>query len=71
MLISLCFEFFYSQSSGSLNFGGFLVSGAFEKSIQKALANVTSNAYAENQWKFGQAVAVMILDPVLPGVAYL
>jgi len=41
------------------------------RSIQKALAQATSNAYVDNQWTFGQVVAVMIFAPVFTEVGYL
>jgi hypothetical protein len=41
------------------------------RSMQKALADATSNAYADNQWTFGQVVAVMIFAPVFTEVGYL
>lgn len=40
------------------------------RGIQKALANSTSNAYTDNQWTFGQVVAVMIFAPVFTEVGY-
>jgi hypothetical protein len=41
------------------------------RGIQKGLANVTSNVYVDNQWTFGQVVAVMIFAPVFTEVGYL
>jgi len=40
------------------------------RGIQKDLANATSNAYVDNQWTFGQVVAVMIFAPVFTEVGY-
>jgi hypothetical protein len=40
------------------------------RGIQKSLANATSNAYVDNQWTFGQVVAVMIFAPVFTEVGY-
>ena len=40
------------------------------RGIQKALANSTTNAYTDNQWTFGQVVAVMIFAPVFTEVGY-
>ena len=40
------------------------------RSIQKALANSTNNAYTDNQWTFGQVVAVMIFAPVFTDMGY-
>ncbi|KAF8860938.1 hypothetical protein BDZ45DRAFT_724229 [Acephala macrosclerotiorum] len=34
------------------------------RGIQKALADATNNAYVDNQWTFGQVVAVMLFTPV-------
>jgi len=34
------------------------------RGIQKALADGTDNAYVDNQWTFGQVVAVMLFAPV-------
>jgi hypothetical protein len=39
--------------------------------IQQALADATSNAYVDNQWTFGQVVAVMIFASVFTEVGYL
>lgn len=41
------------------------------RGIQRELANTTSNVYVDNQWTFGQVVAVMIFAPVLTEVGYL
>jgi hypothetical protein len=41
------------------------------RSIQRALADATSNAYVDNQWTFGQVVAVMIFASVFTEVGYL
>lgn len=41
------------------------------RGYQKALANNSSNAYVDNQWTFGQVVAVMIFAPVFTEVGYL
>ncbi|TVY82708.1 hypothetical protein LSUE1_G005720 [Lachnellula suecica] len=41
------------------------------RNIQKSLANSTSNAYADNQWAFGQVVAVTIFAPVFTEIGYL
>jgi hypothetical protein len=41
------------------------------RGIQKALANSTSNSYTDNQWTFGQVVAVIIFAPVFTEVGYL
>ncbi len=41
------------------------------RGIQKGLADATSNVYVDNQWTFGQVVAVMIFVPVFTEVGYL
>jgi hypothetical protein len=41
------------------------------RSIQRALADATSNSYVDNQWTFGQVVAVMIFASVFTEVGYL
>lgn len=41
------------------------------RGIQKALANATNNVYVDNQWTFGQVVAVMIFVPVFTEAGYL
>jgi hypothetical protein len=41
------------------------------RGIQKGLANATSNVYVDNQWTFGQVVAVMIFIPVFTELGYL
>lgn len=41
------------------------------RGIQKGLANATGNVYVDNQWTFGQVVAVMIFIPVFTEVGYL
>ncbi|CZR57808.1 uncharacterized protein PAC_07697 [Phialocephala subalpina] len=40
------------------------------RGIQKALANATGNAYVDNQWTFGQVVAVMLFAPVATGMGF-
>jgi len=40
------------------------------RGIQKALANTTSNAYIDNQWTFGQVVAVMLFAPVITEMGF-
>ncbi|KAH6662986.1 hypothetical protein B0J14DRAFT_281612 [Halenospora varia] len=40
------------------------------RGIQNALADATSNTYVDNQWTFGQVVAVMIFAPVFTEVGY-
>lgn len=41
------------------------------RGIQKALADASSSSYTDNQWTFGQVVAVMIFVPVFTETAYL
>lgn len=41
------------------------------RDIQKGLANATGNVYVDNQWTFGQVVAVMIFIPIFTEVGYL
>lgn len=41
------------------------------RGIQRALADATSGAYVDNQWTFGQVVAVMIFAPVITELGYL
>lgn len=41
------------------------------RGIQKGLANATGDVYVDNQWTFGQVVAVMIFAPVFTEVGYL
>jgi hypothetical protein len=41
------------------------------RGIQKALADATSNIYVDNQWTFGQVVAVMIFAPVFTEMGYI
>jgi hypothetical protein len=41
------------------------------RGVQKRLADATSNVYVDNQWTFGQVVAVMIFVPVFTEVGYL
>jgi len=41
------------------------------RAIQKGLANATGNVYVDNQWTFGQVVAVMIFIPVFTELGYL
>lgn len=41
------------------------------RGIQQELSNATSNIYADNQWTFGQVVAVMLFAPVFTEVGYL
>jgi hypothetical protein len=41
------------------------------RGIQKGLSNATNNVYVDNQWTFGQVVAVMIFAPVFTEVGYL
>jgi hypothetical protein len=40
------------------------------RGVQKALAKSTNNPYTDNQWTFGQVVAVMIFAPVFTEVGY-
>jgi hypothetical protein len=40
------------------------------RNIQKSLAGATSNAYTDNQWTFGQVVAVTIFAPVFTEMGY-
>lgn len=40
------------------------------RGIQKALADTTNNAYVDNQWTFGQVVAVMLFAPVATEIGY-
>jgi hypothetical protein len=41
------------------------------RAIQKGLASATGGVYVDNQWTFGQVVAVMIFAPVFTEVGYL
>jgi hypothetical protein len=41
------------------------------RGIQQELSNVTSSVYTDNQWSFGQVVAVMLFAPVFIEVGYL
>ena len=41
------------------------------RNIQQALSDAIDNEYTDNQWTFGQVVAVVIFAPVLIEVAYL
>jgi hypothetical protein len=41
------------------------------REIQKALARATGNFYVDNQWTFGQVVAVMLFAPVFTEVGYM
>jgi len=41
------------------------------RNIQKALAISTNNVYVDNQWTFGQVVAVVLFAPVFTEVGYL
>jgi hypothetical protein len=41
------------------------------RGYQEALANASSNAYVDNQWTFGQVVAIMIFTPVFTKMGYL
>jgi len=41
------------------------------REIQRSLAGATSNAYVDNQWTFGQVVAVTIFAPVFTEMGYL
>lgn len=40
------------------------------RTLQEALANVTGNVYTDNQWSFGQVVAVVIFAPVVVEVGH-
>ncbi|KAH8661675.1 hypothetical protein BGZ60DRAFT_433477 [Tricladium varicosporioides] len=40
------------------------------RGIQRALADATKNIYVDNQWTFGQVVAVMIFAPVVTEVGH-
>ncbi|KAH8661677.1 hypothetical protein BGZ60DRAFT_433479 [Tricladium varicosporioides] len=40
------------------------------RGIQNSLADATRNTYVDNQWTFGQVVAVMIFAPVFTEVGY-
>lgn len=41
------------------------------RNVQEALTNTTGIEYTDNQWTFGQVVAVVIFAPVIVEVAYL
>jgi hypothetical protein len=41
------------------------------RGVQKGLADATSNVYVDNQWTFGQVVAVTIFVPVFTEVGYI
>ena len=41
------------------------------RGIQKGLADASSGVYVDNQWTFGQVVAVMIFAPVFTEVGYV
>lgn len=41
------------------------------RGIQQGLANANGNVYVDNQWTFGQVVAVMLFAPVFTEIVYL
>ena len=41
------------------------------RGIQRGLANANGNVYVDNQWTFGQVVAVMLFAPVFSEVVYM